>query len=41
MFVFPGAHDAIDALKARGVKLALVTNGGGRNPSVPRSNASR
>jgi putative hydrolase of the HAD superfamily len=28
MFVFPGAHDAIDALKAHGVKLALVTNGG-------------
>ena len=28
MFVFPGAHDAIDAFKARGVKLALVTNGG-------------
>jgi putative hydrolase of the HAD superfamily len=27
MFVFPGAHEAIDALKARGVKLALVTNG--------------
>jgi putative hydrolase of the HAD superfamily len=27
-FVFPGAHDAIDALRARGVKLALVTNGG-------------
>jgi putative hydrolase of the HAD superfamily len=27
IFVFPGAHDAIDALKARGVKLALVTNG--------------
>lgn len=27
MFVFPGAHDAIDALKARGIKLALVTNG--------------
>jgi putative hydrolase of the HAD superfamily len=27
MYVFPGAHDAIDALKARGVKLALVTNG--------------
>jgi putative hydrolase of the HAD superfamily len=27
MFVFPGAHDAIDELKARGVKLALVTNG--------------
>jgi putative hydrolase of the HAD superfamily len=27
MFIFPGAHDAIDAFKARGVKLALVTNG--------------
>lgn len=27
MFVFPGAHEAIDELKARGVKLALVTNG--------------
>jgi putative hydrolase of the HAD superfamily len=27
MFMFPGAHDAIDALKALGVKLALVTNG--------------
>ncbi|QWG19678.1 HAD family hydrolase [Bradyrhizobium sediminis] len=27
MFVFPGAHDAIDALKDLGVKLALVTNG--------------
>ncbi|MBR0795567.1 HAD family hydrolase [Bradyrhizobium jicamae] len=27
MFVFPGAHEAIDALKARGVRLALVTNG--------------
>lgn len=27
MFVFPGAHDTIDALKALGVKLALVTNG--------------
>lgn len=27
MFVFPGAHDTIDALKARGVRLALVTNG--------------
>src|SRR5206468_7689097 len=27
MFVFPGAHDAIDELKAQGVKLALVTNG--------------
>jgi putative hydrolase of the HAD superfamily len=27
MFVFPGAHEAIDQLKALGVKLALVTNG--------------
>ena len=27
MFVFPGAHEAIDALKTLGVKLALVTNG--------------
>jgi putative hydrolase of the HAD superfamily len=27
MFVFPGAHDAIDALRAHGIKLALVTNG--------------
>jgi putative hydrolase of the HAD superfamily len=27
MFIFPGAHAAIDALKAHGVKLALVTNG--------------
>ena len=27
MFMFPGAHDAIDALKALGIKLALVTNG--------------
>jgi putative hydrolase of the HAD superfamily len=27
MFVYPGAHDAIDALKTLGVKLALVTNG--------------
>lgn len=27
MFVFPGAHDAIDRLKVLGVKLALVTNG--------------
>jgi putative hydrolase of the HAD superfamily len=27
MFVFPGAHEAIDALKARGIRLALVTNG--------------
>ena len=31
MFVFPGAHDAIDALKAHGVKLALVTNGAADN----------
>jgi putative hydrolase of the HAD superfamily len=29
MFVFPGAHDAIDALKTLGVRLALVTNGAG------------
>lgn len=27
MKLFPGAHETIDALKARGVKLALVTNG--------------
>lgn len=27
MFVFPGAHDAIDELRSRGVRLALVTNG--------------
>ena len=27
MFVFPGAHAAIDAFKDRGVKLALITNG--------------
>ncbi len=27
MFIFPGAHDALDALRALGVKLALVTNG--------------
>ena len=27
MFMFPGAHDAIDTFKALGVKLALVTNG--------------
>jgi len=27
MFVFPGVHEAIDALKALGIKLALVTNG--------------
>jgi putative hydrolase of the HAD superfamily len=29
MFVFPGAHEAIDTLKDLGVKLALVTNGAG------------
>jgi len=29
MFVFPGAHDAIDALRSLGVKLALITNGAG------------
>ena len=27
MFVFPGAHEAIDELKALGIKLALVRNG--------------
>jgi putative hydrolase of the HAD superfamily len=27
MFIFPGAHDAIDELRSLGVKLALVTNG--------------
>ena len=27
MFVFPGAHEAIDTFKALGIKLALVTNG--------------
>jgi putative hydrolase of the HAD superfamily len=27
MKLFPGAHETIDALKGRGVKLALVTNG--------------
>jgi putative hydrolase of the HAD superfamily len=27
MFVFPGAHEAIDQLKALGIRLALVTNG--------------
>jgi putative hydrolase of the HAD superfamily len=27
MYLFPGAHDAIDALKGHGVKLALITNG--------------
>ena len=27
MLVFPGAHEAIDRLKALGVKLALVSDG--------------
>ncbi|MFB6451486.1 HAD family hydrolase [Bradyrhizobium tunisiense] len=27
MFVFPGAHEAIDKFKTLGIKLALVTNG--------------
>jgi len=27
MYIFPGAHETIDALKAHGVKLALITNG--------------
>jgi putative hydrolase of the HAD superfamily len=27
MFVFPSAHETIDALKGLGIKLALVTNG--------------
>lgn len=27
MFIFPGAHDAIDRFRSLGVKLALVTNG--------------
>ena len=27
MFIFPGAHEAIDKLKSLGVRLALVTNG--------------
>jgi putative hydrolase of the HAD superfamily len=27
IFVFPGAHETIDRLKALGVRLALVTNG--------------
>jgi putative hydrolase of the HAD superfamily len=29
MHVFPDAHATIDALRARGVKLALITNGDG------------
>jgi len=29
MHVFPGAHETIDALKAAGVRLALITNGDG------------
>jgi len=38
MFVFPGAHEAIDALKALGVKLALVTNG---NADMQRAKVER
>ncbi|KWV56460.1 phosphoglycolate phosphatase [Bradyrhizobium macuxiense] len=38
MFVFPGAHEAIDALKAHGVKLALVTNG---NADMQRAKVER
>jgi putative hydrolase of the HAD superfamily len=38
MFVFPGAHEAIDAFKARGVKLALVTNG---NAEMQRAKVER
>jgi putative hydrolase of the HAD superfamily len=29
MHIFPDAHDTIDALRARGVRLALITNGDG------------
>ena len=29
MYLFPGAHETLDALKQRGVKLALITNGAG------------
>jgi putative hydrolase of the HAD superfamily len=29
MHLFPGAHDVVDGLRTRGVKLALVTNGTG------------
>ena len=29
MYLFSGAHDLVDTLRARGVKLALVTNGTG------------
>jgi putative hydrolase of the HAD superfamily len=38
MFVFPGAHAAIDALKTLGVKLALVTNG---NADMQRAKVER
>lgn len=38
MFVFPGAHEAIDVFKARGVKLALVTNG---NAEMQRAKVER
>jgi putative hydrolase of the HAD superfamily len=38
MFVFPGAHEAIDAFKALGIKLALVTNG---NADMQRAKVER
>jgi putative hydrolase of the HAD superfamily len=38
IFVFPGAHEAIDAFKARGVRLALVTNG---NADMQRAKIER
>jgi putative hydrolase of the HAD superfamily len=38
MYVFPDAHAAIDEFKARGIKLALVTNGPGdiQRPKIER-----
>jgi putative hydrolase of the HAD superfamily len=30
MFLFPGAHEVVDTLRAAGVKLALITNGAAR-----------
>ncbi|MBR0870573.1 HAD family hydrolase [Bradyrhizobium tropiciagri] len=38
MFVFPGAHEAIDTFKALGIKLALVTNG---NADMQRAKVER
>lgn len=38
MFVFPGAHDAIDRLKALGFKLAPVSNGA---PDTQRARVDR